>query len=238
MEIMTNEWDGAAEIRKFQIESGIDITFNRVFLPIYVDLLQCIRPCFAIEIGGGTGHMALHLKEYCEHLHVIEPSAGMHDVAKGVLAGSRVTLSKDTCYSLSLSNHFDFGYSHLCAHTVDDLDGFLISARKLLKINSYFIYSFPHPFFYKVRANEKSNSVCYMNTRRINSYLKISLDDKNAINDLPHIHRPVSNYVNSTITSGFKISNLLEVWPSKEVMSMYPVPWEGPRYCMLICIAV
>ena len=230
---MIHRWNEAAKIRKEQIESGKDITFSKVFVPLFREFLGVIRPARALEIGGGTGHLALNLKEFCKDLYVIEPSSGMYNVAQSVLFDSNVKLIQETSYNFNVECNFDLAYSHLCAHTTKNINSFLDSIRRLLRKDGRFIYSIPHPVFYEIdRGNQAQD---YMAEWSALVDLEISLDKENPIKSIPYVHRSLSKYINATIDAGFSIQELIEVWPRKNVMRKYNIPWKGPRYCVFIC---
>jgi ubiquinone/menaquinone biosynthesis C-methylase UbiE len=74
---MFHDWPHAGEVRRRQIESGKDVTFTRIFLPYYRELVAKINPRRALEIGCGTGHLAKSLAEKVPELVAIDPSLGM-----------------------------------------------------------------------------------------------------------------------------------------------------------------
>ena len=54
---MPNRWCDSAELRRSQIESGLDLTFNEVFKPIFVEKISSLNPARILEVGAGTGHL-------------------------------------------------------------------------------------------------------------------------------------------------------------------------------------
>lgn len=72
---MPHRWSNSAELRRKQIESGRDITFNHVFAPTdLVDRLSDLSPHSVIEIGAGTGHLSRALSDSGFSVTAIEPS--------------------------------------------------------------------------------------------------------------------------------------------------------------------
>lgn len=76
---MPHRWCDSAKLRKNQIESGIDITFNEVFKPQFVKIVQDLMPQSILEIGGGTGHLSLALSKIMPNILMLEPSSGMNE---------------------------------------------------------------------------------------------------------------------------------------------------------------
>ena len=85
-------WDSLSDKRSQQIESGTDITFNQFFVPYYRKTITEAKPRRLIDIGCGTGHLLLHLRELSEQLVGIEPSSGMINIAEKVLDKSGISL--------------------------------------------------------------------------------------------------------------------------------------------------
>src|ERR1035438_2574512 len=82
---MFDEWDMVASLRRSQIESGKDLTFSRVFVPLFKKLVNEIRPTSILEAGTGTGHLALELHGSTTRYVGVEPSLGMFSQATQLL---------------------------------------------------------------------------------------------------------------------------------------------------------
>jgi hypothetical protein len=63
----------------------------------------------------------------------------------------------------------------------------------------------------------------------------ITKDKENVIEGVPYHHRPLQDYINSLVLSGFAIGGFDETYPSKEIQDKYGEPWQTPRYCMFMC---
>lgn len=142
---MPYRWCSTANLRRTQIESGIDITFNDVFKPIFVEQICNLAPKHLIEIGAGTGHLAKSLAGHGFNITAIEPSKGMFTIAQEVLANENVTLKNCSSFELPKDILFDLAYSHLVAHVVEDLFSFFSSISSHLSKNSFLLFSIPHP---------------------------------------------------------------------------------------------
>lgn len=232
---MPHRWSKAAKIRKEQIETGVDITFHKVFLPLYEHIIHRYSPISVMDVGAGTGHLALHLRQFCESLVAIEPSQGMYDVAKDTLKNCDVELVKSSSYTYTNSNKFDMVYSHMCAHTIESLSGFLSSINSFVKTDGLMILSIPHPLFYDREKDYFGDCFQYMEEMHCCVDLTISKDKENKIYGVPFYHRPISQYVNSIIESGFDLVEMKEVFLSLDEQEKYGVSWSGPRFCFFLC---
>jgi len=232
---MPNRWCNSALIRKKQIESGIDLTFNEVFKPILTQRICSLEPINVLEVGAGTGHLSKELSNCGCSITAIEPSKGMYDVAIEVLSNTDVILLNCTSYDLQKTQVFDVAFSHLVAHVVDDLYGFFQSVGRHLESDGHFIYSIPHPCFYNDYKNLFGTEYSYIKPMTKNISFTITKDSKNAISGVPYHHRPLSNYINTLVKAGFALDGFDEIYPDGEIQKMYGDPWQTPRYCIFMC---
>ena len=145
---MPHRWCNSAQLRREQIESGADLTFNEVFKPLLVGRIKSLSPSNILEVGAGTGHLSKELFELGFSVTAIEPSDGMYGVAKDVLSLTDVKLLNCTSFELEKDELYEVAFSHLVAHVVNDLNAFFESVGKHLKATGHFIFSIPHPCFY------------------------------------------------------------------------------------------
>ena len=232
---MPSRWCEVSKLRREQIESGLDITFNEVFKPIFLEKIITISPKNIIEIGAGTGHLSKELSKLLYKVTAIEPSHGMFQIAEDVLIDSGVKLLHCTSFALEVSEKYDLAFSHLVAHVVDDLVEFFSSISLHLDSDSYFIFSIPHPCFYNDYKKLFGVEYNYMKPTKKNISFKITKDQKNEISGVPYYHRPLSNYINSLVATGFKIESFDEIYPNEEIQMLYGAIWDYPRYCLFSC---
>jgi len=232
---MPHRWCNSARIRREQIESGVDLTFNEVFKPLIISRIQALTPINVLEVGAGTGHISNELFKLGYSVTAIEPSLGMYKEAQEVLSSTDVKLINCTSFELEKTKAYEVAFSHLVAHVVDDLSGFFESVWQHLEKDGYFIFSIPHPCFYneyKVFFGDEYN---YMVPMVKNVSFAITKDPKNIITDVPYHHRPLSEYFNSLVKSGFAIDGFDETYPDDDIQQKYGARWETPRYCVFTC---
>lgn len=232
---MPHRWCNTAQIRREQIESGTDLTFNEVFKPLLVSRIKSLSPSNVLEVGAGTGHISKELFELGFSITAIEPSFGMYKVAKDVLSLTDVRLLNCTSFDLEKNELFEVAFSHLVAHVVDDLDAFFESIEQHLKANGHFIFSIPHPCFYNEYKGFFGEEYNYMTPISKNVSFTITKDLKNEISGVPYHHRPLSEYINKLVKSGFAIDGFDETYPEDSIQLKYGAKWESPRYCVFTC---
>lgn len=232
---MPHRWSNSAQIRREQIESGSDLTYNEVFKPLLVNLMKNLSPRNILEVGAGTGHISKVLSESGFSVTALEPSAGMYEVAKDVLSLTDVSLLNCTPLELKRKELYEVAFSHLVAHVVDDLNEFFESVGRHLKAYSHFIFSIPHPCFYNEYKSFFGDEYNYMISMTKNVSFTITRDSKNAISGVPYHHRPLSEYFNKLVESGFTIDAFDEIYPEENIQLKYGAKWESPRYCVFTC---
>lgn len=232
---MPTRWCNSAQLRRYQIESGLDLTFNEVFKPLISARVSELRPSRVLEVGAGTGHMAKAISSLGSDVTAIEPSHGMFTVAREVLRDDNVRLLNCTSFDLPFDAHFDLAYTHLVAHVIDDLIGFFGSIGRHLVPGGNFIFSIPHPCFYNSYKGLFGDEYKYTTPIAKDIVFTITKDPDNSISGVPYHHRPLSSYINSAIGAGFLISHFDEIMPTAEVQSKYGEPWNEPRYCIFTC---
>jgi SAM-dependent methyltransferase len=232
---MPHRWCNSAQIRREQIESGADLTFNEVFKPLLVGRIKSLSPSNVLEVGAGTGHISKELSELGFSVTAIEPSAGMYGVAKDVLSLTDVRLLNCTSLELEKNELYEVAFSHLVAHVVDDLNKFFESVGQHLKATSHFIFSIPHPCFYNEYKGFFGDEYNYMTPMTKNVSFTITKDSKNTISGVPYHHRPLSEYINKLVESGFAIDGFDETYPEENIQLKYGAKWESPRYCVFTC---
>ncbi|HTZ96303.1 MAG TPA: class I SAM-dependent methyltransferase [Terriglobales bacterium] len=231
---MSQRWDGIAEVRKRQIESGKDLTFSKVFVPYYRGLLLKLRPESILEVGGGTGHLGLALSEISERYVMVEPSKGMHRVARSVLAETKVQIRNCPVEALNDDSRFDLVLSHMCVQTVRDLATFLKAISKHLLSRGSFAIALPHPAFYNDYKRFFPAAVfSYASEISGEVNFSITLDPNQIIEGVPYYHRPISKYVEALASAGLCVTAFEEIFPSRAIQELYGAPWKHPRYLVI-----
>jgi SAM-dependent methyltransferase len=232
---MPHRWCNSSNLRREQIESGLDLTFNEVFKPAFIDRITALEPEKLLEIGAGTGHLSKEMFDLGFNVTAIEPSEGMYNVAADVLSQTEVNLRNCTSFELGSNVLFDVAFSHLVAHVVDDLYKFLESIAQHVVSGGHFIFSIPHPCFYNSYKMFFGSEYNYMEPIMKNVSFNITNDHNNTISGVPYHHRPLSIYFNTLVKAGFAIDGFDETYPSDEIQKMYGSKWESPRYCIFTC---
>ena len=230
---MPNRWDDFASIRRVQIESGKDLSFSKVFLPYYMDLVKELRPESLIEVGCGTGHLSANLINHVNTAVAIEPSEGMYAVAEQVIEGSGVHLFRLRAEDYRSTHPFDLIISHMVLQLVDNLELFIASVAQFMGNQSHFVFIIPHPCFYNdYKKFFAPSEYHYMKELTKNVSFAVTKDPNTKISGVPYCHRPLSQYFFVLKKFGLHIVNFEETFPEPEIQSLYGMDWNFPRYCV------
>lgn len=229
------KWDRVAKQRFIQIESGRDITFSKVFVPLYTELLRAAAPKTLLEIGCGTGHLAKLLIELGFEVTAIEPAPSMFSIAIEMLKNLNCSVFNSKIEEFSSGLQYDICLSHLCLNSVKDVPAFFKSVASNINHFGQFIFSVPHPCFW----NEIERWISpekFDYTKEIYSEdnaMKLTLDNEE-IRGIPYFHRPLSFYCTELKNAGFSVTDFLEVMPPIELAPQYGTKWKNPRFCVFL----
>jgi SAM-dependent methyltransferase len=228
---MSSEWDPVAALRRNQIESGKDLTFTEVFIPLYKQIIESLAPNSILEAGIGTGHLAAVLQGLTSLYVAVEPSENMYAHATDVLKDLDVEVFNLPIQDFKAKPSFDLVISHMCLQAVQDYVGFLEAIKDNLAPGGGYLISIPHPAFFndykKVIPGSQYN---YIKEFGAKIAFAITLDPASPISDVPYFHRPLSKYISAINRAGLTLSYFNEVFPPMEVQRLYGEPWSTPRY--------
>ena len=232
---MPRTWDNNARIRANQIDSGLDLTFSKVFVPFFRDVLGKQELKTVLEVGGGTGHLARELAALVGQYVLIEPSIGMYLVARETLESSDVELYNQTVEEFSnFDRRFDLVLSHLCMQVVPNISSFLNALASTLTPSGAYLLSLPHPAFYNdYKRFFSRDSFSYMEVRAATVSFTVTLDPNTPIEGVLYHHRPISTYIAALSDAGLVVSSFVEIYPSHQIQDLYGAPWLTPRYLVL-----
>ena len=229
-EKLKNDWKYAAEKRKEQIESGLDITYHKIFLPKWLEIVESSKAKHALEIGAGTGHLTKEISSKVISLDAIEPSLSMFEVASQVLRGSKVNIFNESSFTFKTEFKYDLIYSHMCSHCIKDFSAHVDKVMSFLGTGGDFIFSIPHPCFYHFYKNHFKDDFDYVEKKDKDVDFIISSDPNNVLDKVSFYHRPLEYYINTLADKGLNIAHIMEVTPNNMGIDLY---WEFPRYLII-----
>lgn len=235
---LAKEWDALARVRLLQIQSGQDVTYNKVLCPLIVSIIRCYSPTKILDVGCGVGVLTALLAEHADKTIGIDPSANSIDIAReNYRVRADFLRSSIEEFSHPLWK-FDAIVANMVLMDCANLSEFCTCVRANCESGDIFVWSVTHPFFwaaYYGYANEKWFD--YSSEQFVEGPFKIS----NQTEQLPpstHIHRPLSMLINAIHRAGFVSIELYEPFPSEDVAKEYASSWDFPRYLVGVSRAV
>ncbi len=234
-----------------------EVTANKNFEHRYIEkpamrlLLPGLKDKAILCIGCGTGEECSLLK-----FSGVKSIIGI-DISKEMIKKAKkkypdIKFQVMDMGNLSFKNStFDFIYSSLALHYVDNFRDVLEGISKILKKEGTFLFSMPHPVNWgsqkKIRNNTKTLLMGYIaygglkysrpkKCKIFGSYLKPSKVKDKLFNEVKvdYYLRPISYYINNIIDSGFEITDFIEPVISdgakKENMALWKIYHKIPIF--------
>jgi 2-polyprenyl-3-methyl-5-hydroxy-6-metoxy-1,4-benzoquinol methylase len=233
---ITAEWDALAPVRYRQIESGADISYNRVIAPALLTQMAPLRLSRVLDAGCGTGALSARLVEIAGEVVGVDPSGRSIEIARS-LGLTRASFVHETIEGFSLDHRssFDVIVANMVLMDVLSLDSFLEGCKRAVVNGGALVFSITHPCFWpEYYGYASADWFRYENETIIESLFRISAD---RIGSLPstHIHRPLSTYISAFTRAGFTLRVFSEPTPPADVDAAYRDQWKLPRYIVGLC---
>lgn len=169
-----------------------------------------------MDCGCGSGDLTFAINEYCDHIVGIDISKVSIELAmkynnspkikyynKSIQEYSNISRAKaDICIlNMVLSNVVD------CVQILD-------AVNRVLKVGGRVLITIPHPCYWPQYWNyDKEEWFEYKREICMNADFTITGIGK--IGNITHIHRPIENYIQELIISGFSITGFEELYSEK-----------------------
>lgn len=230
---LAREWDGLAEERHRQLSSHQDLSFDYVTVPTAFRLLDQADRSVVLDIGAGTGDFTALLAERAREVIAIEPSPSSMAVARAVCKSAanviHVEASLEESVELLDTGRATAAVALMTLMTVPDISTFVKSLARLLKPRSAFIAVLTHPCFWpRYWGYDREPWFRYRDEQFIEAPFTISRCKTNFVTT--HVHRPLEQYMDTFSRQGFLADCILEPMPDPALQSLYPKPWDFPRF--------
>lgn len=204
---------------------------RKVFVPFYSSLVAALNPTSILEVGIGTGNLALEMSKFVTRYVGIDASGAMIREAGEVLKGTTVEIVQSRIEDLCTTETFDLVLSHMCLQTIEDPSGFLMAIAHFTRAGGVYIIAIPHPaFFNDYKRVIPPERFGYMDQINAEIDFSITLDPQQVIRGVPYTHRSLSRYFSELNKAGLSVLYFNEMFPSKEVQDLYGARWQAPRY--------
>jgi SAM-dependent methyltransferase len=203
------EWDAIARARDEQIATGKDHSATKILGPA---ILESTPDCQSIiDIGCGTGWLTEQLTRKSKLVVGIDPSSISIAIAVEQHLARSIEYTNASIEDYSQEGRkFSTAVANMSASCSNDLMAFCQGARAVLKKNSPFIITIPHPCFWPLYWGYASHpEFDYNRSSAIETEFKIQAESTEMITT--HFHHPLANYLSALSSSGFAVDSLLEL---------------------------
>lgn len=192
-----------------------------------VRLLDDVEGADVLELGCGGGQMSVGLAERGANVTGIDLSTEQLGFARDLIAdrGVEVDLVQGDVTDLGMFEDgcFDVACNAFVFQWVDDVEGCVREAFRVLRPGGRFAFATPHPFDAIVDPETHAVEESYFDTGR-----HVVVDESREAN-LVTYRNTVSDYLNALVAAGFDVERTIE--PGSSDPDDYdPGPWgEHPR---------
>lgn len=226
------EWNDICDKRQEIIDNGQDISLVYVTSPCILNSLNNDTPKAILDVGCGSGYLTNQLASICETCYGIDISNRSVDIAKSKYKQNNLFFINSSISEFNTNIKFSHCVSNMVFMTDPDLKKSLKNIYELLDDNGILLAMITHPCFWpKYWKYQDEDWFDYNKEIFIQHNFKTSLS--NSLGVTTHIHRPLYQYINEIISTGFEIICIEEPYPIETVPSNYI--YEYPRFLFIKC---
>lgn len=208
---ITREWDAIAELREQQVSSGRDHSANFVLAPAILEALP--KSESVVDIGCGTGWLTSRAAPRARTVVGVDPSPESIGIAKLLHSGASISYRAESVeqYSRRRSRPtFEAAISNMAASSAPDLQQFFSASRRLLRKDSIFLATFPHPCFWPLYWGYASHpKFRYEKSFAVEGQFKIRKQSTQLVTT--HFHHPLEQYFSALASAGFALESVQEL---------------------------
>ena len=233
------EWDAIAPIRDTQISKGKDISFSKVLLPAINQLTINSDFNRVLDVGCGVGFVTELLSIKASSIVGVDLSKRSVEFAQKRLSNTHHASffygSIEEFAEQVAPHSFSLAVANMTLMAAIDLVGLLRSVARLVRTGAHFIFTTTHPCFWPhYWGYENTDWFQYHQEILVEAPFKISFDVARV--PTTHVHRPLSQYINSLIEVGFRIEAVIEPFPPPDTDPEYLRTWHHPRFLAVRCV--
>jgi ubiquinone/menaquinone biosynthesis C-methylase UbiE len=232
-------WNNNAKTWTSLSEKGYDLYRDHIASPAFFDMLPDVKGLCGLDIGCGEGFNTQKAAERGATIIGIDISEKFIKYEKKRVR-NKVELQfivADACRLPFDDNHFDFCISTQAFMDFPDQENPFREIYRVLKNNSFFQFSILHPCFNIIKGKwiyENDGSVKgyliedYFShpDGEIDEWIFSALPEEERVNydvfRIPRYNKPISEWINILVKTGFSIEEMREPYPSKETINQYP----------------
>lgn len=205
--------------------------------PAMYSLLPDLKNKTVISLGCGSGEDSNHLKSLGAEKSVgIDISSGLVDIATSTYPECEFSVMDMEKLSFE-DESFDFAYSSLAIHYIEDWTNIFKEVYRILKPNSYFLFSCNHPVKHSMEKIEEGDfKISRLEIKRIKNtenteitgnYLnRKKTKDALGKDTVTTWHKPIGEISSEARAAGFLIDLIVEPRPIEDLNEISPRLYE------------
>lgn len=223
-----NIFDNEVFFEKYRELRSTENNYNNlVEQPAIKALLPDLEGKSILDLGCGYGNNCIDfIRKGASTVVGIDISNKMLEVAKRENSNESIRyMDLDMSQIGSLAQKFDLVFSSFAFHYVKDFQKLLQDIRALLNENGILLFSQEHPYTTAPKGgagwtkDESGNKIHY----NLSDYMYSGKrHTKWFVDNVEKYHRPISEILNSMISQGFVINNVVEPVPDKYALERRP----------------
>ncbi|MDL2262936.1 class I SAM-dependent methyltransferase [Bacteroidales bacterium OttesenSCG-928-I21] len=194
-----------------------------------------------LDLGCGFGwHCRYAMENGAKSVIGVDISEKMLEKARRINNPEGVEYVKKALEDVDFSAaKFDVVLSSLTLHYIESFDTISRNVYKWLKPNGYFVFSVEHPVFTAFGNQDwiygDDGAKLYW---PVDNYFKEGKREAVFLGEkLIKYHRTLTSYINTLLKQGFKINEVIEPDPSKEMLAEFPEMKDELRRPMMLIVS-
>lgn len=234
-------WESNAEAWTKLARAGYDIYRDHLNTPAFFELLPPVSGLRGLDVGCGEGHNTRLLARRGAQMDAIDiaPTFIRHASAEEKRAPLGIAYREASAVALPFADGtFDFVTAFMSLMDVPETDRALAEVFRVLRAGGFFQFSLTHPCFNPPHRRNCRDEDRMTYAIEVGDYF---VDARGRVDEwiwgaapeslrrnlpqfkVPRFHRPIAEWLNLLIDTGFVLERVAEPCPSEEKVREYPM---------------
>ncbi len=249
-------WNGNAEAWSKLARAGYDIYRDHLNTPAFFDLLPPVDGLDGIDLGCGEGHNTRLLAKRGARMTAIDiaPLFIRHALTEEQREPLGITYREASVVALPFADgEFGFATAFMCLHDVPETDRALAEAFRVIAPGGFLQFSILHPCFNPPHRRNCKDEDGNVHAVEVGDYF---VDARGEVDEwifgaapaalrarlpkfkVPRFHRPLGEWLNLLIATGFVLEQFGEPRPSRETVRAQPTLQDAQAVAYFLHIRV